>query len=139
VLLSRGFGRLGSPGVALVAAIGPATLTFVVLRTVFADARDDGDGMFAGAAAALYPTVDDLSRLFTIVVAAGAALVAAAIIGHVASLIWRRTRSQAPAPPEEALPVDEPEEQPDYAVDEGFVASGGDELPSIGPGGVPQS
>jgi hypothetical protein len=139
VLLSRGFGRLGSPGLALIAGIGPAALIFVVLRTVSADAIDNEEGMFAGAAAALHPTVDDLSRLFTIIVAAGALFVAAAMIGHVASLIWQRTRSQAPEPTEEALPVDEPEEQPDYAVDEGFVASGGDELPSIGPGGVPQS
>ena len=135
VLLSRGFGRLGSPGFALVAAIGPAALILVVLRTVFADARDNEEGMFTGAAAALHPTVDDLSRLFAIVVAAGALLVAAAVIGHVASLIWRRTRSQPAASSEEALPVDES----DYAVDEGLVASGGDELPSIGPGGVPQS
>jgi hypothetical protein len=139
VLLSRGFGRLGSPGIALVAAIGPAALIFVVLRTVFAEARDNEEGMFTGAAEALYPTVDDLSRLFTIVVAVGAALTAAAIIGHIASLIWRRTHLQTSESSEDEASPGEPEEQPDYAVDEGFVASGGDELPSIGPGGVPQS
>jgi hypothetical protein len=139
VLLSRGFGRLGSPGLALVAAIGPAALTLMVLRTVFADARDNEEGMFGGAAEALYPTVDDLSRLFTIIVAAGALIVAAAIIGHVASLTRQRTGSQAPAATEEAPPADEPEEEPDYALDEGFATSGGDGLPSIGPGGVPQS
>jgi hypothetical protein len=139
VLLSRGFGRLGSPGLALVAGIGPAALTFIVLRSVLADAKDDGEGTFAGAAEALYPTAGDLFRLFTIIVVAGAALVAAAIIGHIASLIRQRTRSQAPAPTEEALPVGEPEKQPDYALDEGFASSGGDELPSVGPSGVPQS
>lgn len=139
VLLSRGFGRLGSPGLALVAAIGPAALTLMVLRTVFADARDNEEGMFAGAAEALYPTMDDLSRLFTIIVAAGALLVAAAIIGHVASLIRQRTRSQASESSEDEASPGEPEEQPDYAVDAGFATSGGDGLPSIDPGGVPQS
>jgi hypothetical protein len=139
VFLSRGFGRLGSPGLALVAAIGPAALTLTVLRTAFADVRDDGEGMFAGAAEALYPTVDDLSRLFTIIVAAGALLVAAAIIGHVASLIWQRTHLQASETSEDEASPGEPEEQPDDRMDEGFVASGGDELPSIGPSGVPQS
>jgi type IV secretory pathway VirB2 component (pilin) len=139
VLLSRGFGRLGSPGLALVAGIGPAALTLMVLRTVFADARKDGEGMFAGAAEALYPTVDDLSRLFAIIVAVGAALIAAAIIAHIASLVWQRTHPQASESVEDEPPAGEPEEQPDYAADEGFVTSGGDELPSIGPSGVPQS
>ena len=138
-LLSRGFGLLGSPGLALVAGIGPAALTLTVLRSVFADVRDDGDGMFPTAAEALYPTVDDLSHLFTIIVAVGAALAAGAIIGHIASLIWQRAHPQVPARSEEKPPVDEPEEQPDYAVDEGSATSDGDELPSIGPSGVPQA
>jgi len=112
VLLSRGFGRLGSPGLALVVGIGPAALALMVLRTVFADVRDDEGGIFPAAAEALYPTVDDLSRLFTIIAAVGAALAAAAIIGHIASLIWQRTHPQAPAGSEEELPVSEPEEAP---------------------------
>jgi hypothetical protein len=139
VLLSRGFGRLGSPGLALVAGIGPAALTFIVLRSVLADAKDDGEGTFAGAAEALYPTAGDLSRVFTIIVVAGALLVTAAIIGHVASLIRQRTHAQAAADSEDELAVGEPEKQPDYALDEGFASSGGDELPSVGPSGVPQS
>ncbi len=139
VLLSRGFGRLGSPGLALVVGIGPAALAFTVLRTVFADVKDDEGSVFPAAGRALYPTVDDLSRVFTIIVAVGAALAAAAIIGHIASFIWQRIHTQAAAPTQEDLPVGEPEEQPGYAVDEGFATSGGGELPSIGPGGVPQS
>jgi hypothetical protein len=37
------------------------------------------------------------------------------------------------------ISAQEPQVQPDYAVHEGFATSGGDELPSIGPGGVPQA
>jgi len=38
------------------------------------------------------------------------------------------------------ISAQEREEQPDYAVHEGFATpSGRDELPSIGPGGVPQA
>ena len=139
VLLSRGFGRLGSPGLALIVGLGPAALALMGLRTVFADVRDDEGGVFPAATEALYPTVDDLSRLFMIIVAVGAALTAAAIIGHIASLIWPRARPQAPAPTEEELPVGEPQEQPDYAAHEGFATSGGDGLPSIGPRDVPQA
>ncbi len=138
VLLSRGFGRLGSPGLALVVGIGPAALTLTVLRTAFADVRDDADGTFSAAAEALYPTIDDLSRLFAIIVAVGAALAVAAIIGNITSLIWQRAQPQAPAPGDEEPPAGEPPEQPDYAAHEGFATSGGDELPSIGPHGAPQ-
>jgi hypothetical protein len=139
VLLSRGFGRLGSPGLALVVGIGPTALAFTVLRTVFADVRDDEGGVFPGVAEALYPTVDDLSRLFAIIAGVGAALAAVAIIGHIASFTWQHTHAQAPESREEELPAGEPEEQPDYAVGEGVVTPGGDEFPSIGPGGVPQA
>jgi len=139
VLLSRGFGRLGSPGLALVVGIGPAALSLAVLRTVLANVSNDEGDLFPAAAEALHPTVNDLSRLFTILVAVGAALAATAIIGHIASLIWQRTRRQAAAGSGEEPPLSEPEKQQDYAVDEGFVTSSGDELPSIGPGGVPQA
>jgi hypothetical protein len=96
------------------------------------------DDLTGRLAATLTPAFDDLSRFFTSRVAVGAALTAAAIIGHIASLIWQRTQPQAPAATEEAPAAAEPQEQPDYAVDEGFATSGGDELPSIGPRGVPQ-
>ncbi len=37
------------------------------------------------------------------------------------------------------ISAQEPQEQPDFAAHEGFATSGGDELPSIGPCGVPQA
>lgn len=138
VLLSRGLGRVGSPGVALVAGIGPATLSVMVLRTTFADARDEGEGMLPGAAEALYSTVDDVSRLFTIIAVIGAVLITAAIIGHVASIMWLRGQPQTAAPSEEEPPAAEPEEQPEPAEDEGDAAADADGVPYIRPSGVPQ-
>lgn len=138
-LLSRGFGRLASPGLALVAGIGPFALALMALRRVLADVGEDEGGVLPAAARSLSPTIDDLSRLFTIIFVVGAALAAAAVIGRIASLIWQGTQARAPAPGEEESPLGEPEEQPDYAADEGLTASGGAEFPSVGPRGVPQA
>lgn len=137
-LLSRGFGRLASPGLALVAGIGPFALALMALRGVLADVGEDEKGVLPAAARSLSPTIDDLSRLFTIIFVIGAALAATAVIGRLASLIWRGTRAGAPAPGEDESPGREPEEQPDYAADEG-PGGGGGEFPSIGPRGVPQA
>lgn len=139
MLLSRGFGRLASPGLALAAGTGPLALALLVLRGVLADVREDEGGVLPVAARSLYPTIDDLSRLFTIIFVTGAALAATAVIGRIAFLIWQGSQAQAPSLSEEESPVGEPEEQPDYAADEGLTTSGGGEFPSTGPRGVPQA
>lgn len=139
LLLSRGFGRLGSPGLALIIGVGPAALALTVLRAVFADARDGEEGMFQGAAEAIYPTVDDVSRLFTIIAAVAAVVVVASVIGHVAYSLRRGSRPPTPEPNEEVPPTGEPEERAEQDAEEGATISSGDEIPSIGPGSVPQA
>ncbi len=100
VLLSRGFGRLGSPGVALAAAFAPAVLVTTLFRGALASGRDSSEGALADVAAALYPTISDLVRTFALLAVLGLAMALVAVAGQVAAVIvgrWRRARAAASA------------------------------------------
>jgi hypothetical protein len=137
VLFSRRFGRLGSLGVVLVVGAAPfAALWFTAKQ---ATKNADPDGIEGALAEALAPIAGDMSSAFLWLLALGVALVLAAVAGHIGFALWHRFRPTPTPGEEETPPPDEPEQQPDYLADEGATASGGDEFPSIGPGGVPQA
>ena len=139
ILLSRGFGRLGSPGLALLTAIAPLALLWTVASRAADKMAEKPDDLTGRLAATLTPAFDDLSRTFLVLAAVGAALTAAAIIGHIAT--WAITRSRTGQPESEADAIAEPATEPlapEPAMDEEPPAQG-DEFPSIGPGGVPQA
>lgn len=101
-LLGRGFGRMGAPGLAMAVAVGPLAVAFQVMRSVFDEMRNDEGGVFPAAAGALYPAMDDLARLFTILAGVGVGLVLAAVVGNLGLSLWRRVRARR-AEPGEAL------------------------------------
>lgn len=137
VFFSRRFGRLGSPGVVL--AVGTAPFAALWFITEQATKNPGEDGMNASLAQALSPTAGDVSSAFLRLFIVGLVLVLVAVAAHISFALWHRLRP-TPVPADgETAPFSEPEEQPEYAVDEGFATSGGGELPSIGPGGVPQA
>ncbi|MCH7998119.1 MAG: hypothetical protein IIA91_01395 [Chloroflexi bacterium] len=135
VFFSRRFGRLGSPGVVLAAGAAPFALLWLIAKQATNNAGQDGvDGALAGA---ISPMAEDVSTTFLWLLVIGVALVLVAVAGNIGFALWHRSQPM-PTPGEEALPPDELE-QPDYLSDEGDTASGSDEFPSIGPGGVPQA
>ncbi len=136
VFFSRRFGRLGSLGVVLAVGATPLALLWFTVKQATQNA--DPDGIEGALAKALVPTAGDMSSAFLWLLALGVALVLAAVAGHIGFALWHRFRPTPTPGDEETPPPDEPE-QPDYLADEGATASGGDEFPSIGPGGVPQA
>lgn len=95
VFLSRGFGRLGSPGVALAVAIGPFALATTLVRSVLSEGRDGSDRTLAQAAGALYPTMSDLAHTFTLLAVIGLAMATTAVAGQITAIFvgrWRRYR-----------------------------------------------
>ncbi|MBI2912503.1 MAG: hypothetical protein HYY03_01125 [Chloroflexi bacterium] len=92
VSLSRGFGRLGSPGIALAVALGPIALVTTLLQGILKDGRESSEGAQAGAAAALQPPMADLAQTFTLLAGAGLAMAALAVGGSVTAVIVRRAR-----------------------------------------------
>ncbi len=136
IFFSRRFGRLGSLGVVLTVGAAPlAALWFTVIQ---ATQNADPDGVEGALADALAPTAGDISTTFLRLLALGVALVLAAVAGNIGFALWHRSRPTPTPGEEETPPPDEPE-QPDSVADEGATASGGDEFPSIGPGGLPQA
>ncbi len=136
VFFSRRFGRLGSLGVVLTVGAAPlAALWFTVKQ---ATQNADPDGVEGALAEALAPIAGDVSSAFLRLLVLGVALVLAAVAGNIGFALWHRSRPTPTPGDDETPPPDEPE-QPDYVADEGPAASGGDEFPSIGPGGVPQA
>ena len=136
VFFSRRFGRLGSLGIVL--AIGATPLALLWFTAKQATKNADPGGIEGALAQALSPTAADLSSTFLKLVVLGVVLVLAAVAGHIGFALWRRFRA-TPTPDGEGTPPDEPEQQPGYVAGEGSAASGGAELPSIGPGGVSQA
>lgn len=136
VFFSRRFGRLGSLGVVLTVGVAPfAALWFTVKQTT---KNADPDGVDGALAQALAPVAGDVSTTFLWLLVIGVALVVAAVAGNTGSALLNRSRPKPTPGDDETPPTDDPE-QPDYLSDEGATASGGDEFPSIGPGGVPQA
>lgn len=136
VFFSRRFGRLGSPGIVLAVGAAPFALLWLIAKQATQNAGQDGiNGTLAEP---LSPMAGDVSTTFLWLLALGVALVLAAVSGHIGFALWHRFRPTPTPGEEETPPPDEPE-QPGYVADEGATASGGDELPSIGPGGVPQA
>jgi hypothetical protein len=135
VFFSRRFGRLGSPGIIL--AVGAVPLALLWFTVNQATKNADTDGVEGALAEALSPIAADLSSAFLRLLVLGVVLVLAAVAGNIGFALWRRFRA-TPTPGGEGTPPDEPE-QPGYVSGEGSAASGGDELPSIGPGGVSQA
>ncbi len=136
IFFSRRFGRLGSLGVVLAVGVAPlAALWFTVKQTT---QNADPDGVEGALAEALAPTAGDISTTFFQLLALGVALVLAAVAGHIGFALWHRFRPTPTPGEEETPPPDEPK-QPDSVADEGATASGGDEFPSIGRGGLPQA
>jgi len=139
ILLSRGFGRLGSPGLALLTAIAPFALLWTAASRAADGMSDQPDDLTGRLAATLTPALDDLSRTFLVLAAVGGATAALAVVGHIAT--WAIARSRAGQPEAEADVEAEPASEPlapEPAMDEEPPAQG-DEFPSIGPGGVPQA
>jgi hypothetical protein len=104
VFFSRGFGRLGSPGVVL--AVGTAPFAIIWLIADKATSGADGDGVDGALAEALSPTVSGLSSEFLTVCLLGVAVVAIAFVANfaypAASRVWRshfghRARTVEPA------------------------------------------
>ncbi len=137
VFFSRRFGRLGSPGIIL--AVGTVPLALLWFTAKQATKNADPDGIEGALAEALSPVAGGVASDFLMLLILGIVLTVAAVVGHIAFALWRRFRSTPAPTDEEARPVGEPEEQPGYTVGEGLAQSGGDELPDIGPGGVPQA
>ncbi|KKL54963.1 hypothetical protein LCGC14_2260150, partial [marine sediment metagenome] len=136
VFFSRRFGRLGSPGVVLAVGAAPFAVLWLIVKQATQNAGQDG--INGALAEPLSPMAGDVSTTFLWLLALGVALVLAAVAGHIGFALWRRLRPTPTRGEEETPPPDEPK-QPDSVADEGATASGGDELPSIGPGGVPQA
>ena len=136
VFFSRRFGRLGSPGVVLAVGAAPFALLWLIAKGATNNAGQDG--VEGALAEALAPMAGELSTTFLWLLAIGVALVLASVVGHIGFALWHRSRPTPTRGQEETPPPDEPE-QPDSLADEGTTASGGDEFPSIGPGGVPQA
>jgi hypothetical protein len=136
VFFSRRFGRLGSLGVVLAVGAAPFALLWLIVKQATKNAGPDG--IEGALAEALAPMAGDVSTTFLWLLALGVALVLAAVAGHIGFALWHRFRPTPTLGEEETPPPDEPK-QPDYLADKGATASGGDELPSIGPGGVPQA
>lgn len=140
VLLSRGFGRLGSPGVALLVALGPLAFAFQVMSGVFADMQGDEGDVFPQAAQALHPTIDDLARIFTILAAVGGALILAAVLGNLGLALWQRLRTRPSAGAEEPAEGEEAAQGEEAPAEEaqGFTVIAHSQEPfSPGPGGAP--
>ncbi len=136
VFFSRRFGRLGSPGIVLAVGAAPFALLWLIVKQATNNAGPDGTN--GALAEALAPMAGDVSTTFLWLLALGVALVFAAVAGNVGFALRHRFRPTPTPGEEETPPPDEPE-QPDYLPDEGATASGGDEFPSIGPGGVPEA
>ncbi len=95
VFLSRGFGRLGSPGVALFIAAGPFALATTVLRGVTSDAPAGG-GAGTDLKAALNPAFSDLASVFGALAILALAMAAVAVAGQATAILvgrWRRYRA----------------------------------------------
>lgn len=136
VFLSRRFGRLGSPGVVLAVGAAPFALLWLIAKQATKNAGQGGvDGALAEA---ISPMAGDVSTTFLWLLILGVALVLAAVAGHIGFALWHRFR-RTPTPDKEETPPPDGPKQSDYIADEGATASGGDEFPSIGPGGVPQA
>lgn len=95
---SRGPGRLGTPGVVLVIAVGPFALATRLLSRLLVDGQDK-DRRIADATRALYGPVSDLSNVFALFALIGAALIIAAAGGQIAAILVRRRRSRPAATP----------------------------------------
>jgi hypothetical protein len=136
VFFSRRFGRLGSPGIVLAVGAAPFALLWLIAKQATQNAGQDGiNGTLAEP---LSPMAGDVSTTFLWLLALGVALVLAAVAGHIGFALWHRFRPRPTPDDDGTTPPDAPK-QPDYVTDEGAAASGGDEFPSIGPGGVPQA
>ena len=134
VFFSRRFGRLGSPGIVLAAGAAPFALLWLIVKQATKNAGPDG--INGALAEPLSPMAGDVSTTFLWLLALGVALVLAAVAGNIGFALWHRFR---PTPSEDETPPPDEPKQADYVADEGAAASGGDEFPSIGPGGVPQA
>jgi len=92
VLLSRGFGRLGGPGIAIAIATGPFALVATALRGVLEDGQQNSEGTLAAAAGALRAPVADLASTFAVLAVIGLVMAALAVAGQVASVLVARRR-----------------------------------------------
>ena len=136
IFFSRRFGRLGSPGVVLAVGAAPFGLLWLITKQATKSAGQDGvDGALAGA---ISPMAEDVSTTFLWLLVIGVALVLVAVAGNIGFALWHRSQP-TPTPGDDKAPPPAEPEQPDYLSDEGAAASGNDEFPSIGPGGVPQA
>ncbi len=90
--LSRGFGRLGSPGIALAIAVGPFALAATVLQGVLRDGMESSEAALAGASAALQPPMASLALTFALLAGIGLAMALLALTGNLTVVIARRVR-----------------------------------------------
>lgn len=128
VFFSQRFGRLGSPGVALILGTAPLALFWLIAKQIARDPGDDGLGAAVGQS--LEPAAASLSTTFLILLALGIVMVVAAMAGHVGFAVRRRFgRPSTEAPGTEAVGPDTPSPG----------SSGGEEHPYVGPGGVSQA
>lgn len=138
VAFSQGFGRLGSPGLAVLFGVAPVALLTTLVSVAAARAGDQPDGLGARLASAVEPTSGDLSNIFLLLAAAGATAAALAILCNVVSGIFGRT-SEEEAEEEARRIARPPSAAPTYESQEGFRGFLPSEKGAIGPGGVPQT
>lgn len=100
---SRGFGRLGSPGIALAVAVTPFALATALLRSALTTGQGSSEAAIAGLAAALYPAVDSLYGVFTVMLVTGAVAAAVALAGNIALALARPSNDGAATGPPPAL------------------------------------
>jgi hypothetical protein len=95
--------------------------------------------MTSKLALALTPAIDDLARTFLVLAAVGGVAVALAVGGHIVAAAVTRVRAGR-GEPETGVPADAVADPvaPAHAGGEEPSPRAGD-LPSIGPGGVPQA
>jgi len=98
VVLSRGFGRLGSPGIAIAIATGPFALVAAAFRGALEDGQRSDESTLAAAAQALHAPVADLAHAFAALAVIGLVMAALAVAGQVAAIfVARRRRARAAA------------------------------------------
>jgi hypothetical protein len=139
VVFSRGFGRLGSPGLAVLIGVAPVALLTTLASRAAGQAGDQPDGLGARLASAVEPATGELSNVFLLIAGAGATAVVFALLCNVVAGVLGRS-SDKEAEEEEAQRIARPPRAATtYESQEGFSGFLPSEKGSVGPGGVPQT
>jgi hypothetical protein len=137
-LVSRRFGRLGSPAAAVLAGVAPAALLSTIASRAVSGAGEPSD--FTGRLGeAIAPALSDLSNAFLIVAAVAAGAVALAALGHAGAWLVGRLRSRRADAEEETAVAPLVPPPPTYVSEQGFTGYNPADKGAVGPDGVPQT